>query len=47
MAYKLFSSMASKPINIQWIRPGSQPYLKIMYHIVLYPVFYEYENIQS
>ena len=26
-----FSSIASKPINIHWIRTGSQPYLK--YHV--------------
>ncbi len=41
------SSMASKPINIPWIRNGSQPYWKIMYSIVLYPVFYEYKKEQS
>ncbi len=46
MAYKLFSSMASKPNNINnSIRTGSKPYWNIMYHIVLYPVFYEYENV--
>ena len=33
---KLIFSMASKPINIRWIRTGSKPNLKIMYHIVLY-----------
>ena len=33
--------MASKPIDILWVKIGSQPYLKIMYSIVLYPVFYK------
>ena len=33
----LFSSlMASKPIDIGWIRTGFKPYLKIMCRIVLY-----------
>ncbi len=36
--------MASKRINIRWIRTGSQPYRKIMYIILYYPVFYEYLN---
>ena len=34
---KFVSSMASKPINVGW---------KIMYRIVIYPVFYEYKNVQ-
>ena len=33
--------MASKPINIHWIRSGSKPYLKIMYCIVLHSIFHE------
>ena len=36
------SSIGSKQINIGWIRTGSQPFWKIMYSIVLYPVFYEF-----
>ena len=28
---KFVSSMASKPINIRWIKTGSQPHSKIMY----------------
>ncbi len=42
----MFSSMASKPITIRWIRTGSQPYWKIMYSIVLQIVFHEtsYQN---
>ena len=35
--------MASKPINIRWIRTGLHPYEKIMSSIVLYPVFYKYK----
>ena len=31
----LFSRIASKPIDIRWIRTGSQPYLKFMSSIVL------------
>ena len=31
----------SKPINICWIRTGSQPYWHIMYSIVLQTVFHE------
>ena len=38
------SSMASKPINIRWIRTDSQPYWKIMYSIVLQTIFHEYLN---
>ncbi len=34
---KCFSSMASKPIIIRWLRTGSQ--LKIMYTIAIYLVF--------
>ncbi len=37
----------SKPIYIWWIRTGSHPYEKTMSSIVLYPVFYEYKNVQS
>ena len=37
-------SMASKPINILWIRTGSQLYLKIMYIIVLQRIFQEYQT---
>ena len=36
--------MASKLINIRWIRTSSKPYWKIMYRIVSYPVFYEDKN---
>ena len=43
--YNYYSSGASKPINIRWIRTGSQPLLKIMLSIVSYPVFYEYKNV--
>ena len=32
------------PINIRWIRTGSQTYRKIMYTIVLHTIFHEYEN---
>ena len=32
-------SMASKPINIRYIRTGSKPNWKIRYRIVIYPVF--------
>ena len=38
---KLYHSMASKPINIRWIRTGSQPYCKILYNIVLQTIFHE------
>ena len=38
---KLLSRIASKPINIWWIRTGSHPYEKIMSRIVLYPAFEE------
>ena len=38
--FEPFSSMASKPINILWIKTGS----KIMYRIVLQTIFYEYQN---
>ena len=31
--------MASKQINIRWIKTGSQPYSKIMYSIVLQTIF--------
>ena len=31
---KFFSSMASKPINICWIRTGSKPYKEITYRII-------------
>ena len=41
---KFSSSIASKPINICWIRTGSQAYCKIMYSILLYLVFYEYKK---
>ena len=30
----VISSRASKPINIRWIRTGSQPYWKIIYNII-------------
>ncbi len=36
--------MALKPIIIRWINAGSKPYWKIMYRIILYPVFYKYKN---
>ena len=44
---KAFYRIASKPINIRCIRTGSQSNGKIMSSIVLYPVFYEYKNVQS
>ena len=44
---KTYSSIALKPINIRWIRMGSKSHWKIMYRIVLYPVVYEYKNVQS
>ena len=34
-------------IRIRWIGTGSHPYEKSMSSIVLYPVFYEYRNVQS
>ena len=34
-------------IRIRWIGTGSHPYEKTMSSIVLYPVFYEYRNVQS
>ncbi len=40
----LFSSMASKPITIRWIRTGSKTDWKIMYSIELQTIFYEYQN---
>ena len=37
--------MASKPINIRWIRTGFQPYRKkIMFSIVLQTIFHLYQN---
>ena len=39
------SSFTIKPINIRWIRTGSQKYWKIMSNIVLYPVFYELKKM--
>ena len=33
--YKFYSSMASKPIDIHWIRTGYQSYRKVMYSIEL------------
>ena len=41
--------MASKPINICWIRTGSEPYWKIMYSIIFLRIFrfglkVKYEN---
>ena len=36
-----FSSLASKPINIQWIRFGFQPYLKILYSIEVQTIYHE------
>ena len=36
----IFYSITLKPFNICWIRIGSKPYWKIMYHIVFYPVSY-------
>ena len=39
-----FYSMALKPINIRWIRTGSQQYFKIMYSIVLQTIFIVSEN---
>ena len=39
---KIFSSMASKPINICWIRTGSQTHGNIMYSTVLHTIFPEY-----
>ena len=41
---KLLFSMASKPINIRWIRTGSRPYWKIICSIVLQTIFHEYWN---
>ena len=35
-----YSIMAYKPINIRWIRTGSQPHLKIIYPFVSYPSSY-------
>ena len=32
--------MASKPVNIRWIRTSSQPYSKIMISIVLQAIFH-------
>ena len=37
--------MASKPINIGWIRTGSQSYGKITYSIILQTIFDEYKNV--
>ena len=37
-----YSSMASKPINIRWIRVGSLPCEKNVYSIVLKTIFHEY-----
>ena len=34
-----FSSIASKPLNIWWIRTDSKPYLKIMHSIELQTIF--------
>ena len=42
----VFSCIHSKPINIRWVRTGSHPYEKLMSSIVLYPVLYEYKNVQ-
>ena len=39
-----FSCMATKPINIRWIRTGSQPYWKTMYSLVLQTIFHAYQN---
>ena len=36
--------MAWKPINIRWIRTGSQPHSKIMYSIVLQTIFNKFHN---
>ena len=33
-----------EPINIRWIRTGSQTYRQIMCTIVLHTIFHEYEN---
>ena len=41
---KTFSSSASQPIHIHWIRNGSQPYWKIMYSFLLQTIFQEYKN---
>ena len=38
---KEYSSMASKPSNIRWIRTGSQPYWKIINSIVLQTISYK------
>ena len=40
----VFSSMASKPISICWIRTGSQPYYKTMYSIVLHTISVDIKN---
>ena len=41
---KTFFCMASKPINIRWIRNGSLPYWIIMYSIILQTIFHVYWN---
>ena len=38
---KTFSIIVSKPINIHWIKTGSQLYGKIMYGIVLQTTLHE------
>ena len=37
--FNFVSGMASKLIYIRWVRTGSQPYLKIMYSIVLQTIY--------
>ena len=43
-SFLIFPVMASKPVNIHWIRIGFQSYWTFMSSIVLYPVFCEYLN---
>ena len=44
MVIIFISSMLSKPINIRWIRTGSQLYCKIMHSIGLQTNFHEDSN---
>ena len=37
---KILSSMSSKPIDIRWIRTGSQSFWKIMYRIIYFRQFF-------
>ena len=42
--FNAFSSMASKPINIRWIRTGYQPYWKSCIASYYWHFFHEYKN---